>query len=317
MSANPIVSPSGKISTNRLVLISVPIVLIIFLILCGIWPHLKDVVSGVITYILGSMGLKGNEDRLAKVPRKEPAAEPSAGAAPEAEPDRPPLSPKVYEVETEPQDPDTTLQGTAAEAEPEPHRAALAPEAVSLILEFEGLDQPSRWPGAASGITIGHGYDLGYQRHFAEHWAGILEPTEIETLSYALGKRGTDARDIANLFRGIHITAAQARAVFERVTIPQQVAIAREFCGAAADRLPDLCFGAVVSLVFNRGPAVTGKNREEMRRVRDAIRFGDDGWREVPGYIRAMKRIWKGRDIERGMTRRREAEAAMFERGLA
>ena len=75
--------------------------------------------------------------------------------------------------------------------------------------------------------------------------------------------------------------------------------IAREFCGAAADRLPDLCFGAIVSLVFNRGPAVSGKNREEMRQVRDAIRFGDDGWREVPGYIRAMKRIWKGRDIER------------------
>lgn len=35
-------------------------------------------------------------------------------------------------------------------------------KALQMILNFEGMDQPSKWPGSSSGISLGHGYDLGY-----------------------------------------------------------------------------------------------------------------------------------------------------------
>jgi hypothetical protein len=44
-----------------------------------------------------------------------------------------------------------------------------------LILDFEGLNQPSKWPGGGSGITIGIGYDLGFVTvdQFESDWGRI------------------------------------------------------------------------------------------------------------------------------------------------
>jgi hypothetical protein len=39
---------------------------------------------------------------------------------------------------------------------------AFSDRALRLILDFEGLNQPGKWPGASSGITLGYGYDLGH-----------------------------------------------------------------------------------------------------------------------------------------------------------
>src|ERR1043165_7773563 len=53
----------------------------------------------------------------------------------------------------------------------------LREKAPNLIFEFEGIDQPSDWPGGASGITIGIGYDLGYESSgdFANDWQAAPE----------------------------------------------------------------------------------------------------------------------------------------------
>ena len=38
------------------------------------------------------------------------------------------------------------------------------------------------WPGGASGVTIGVGYDLGYQAGFAADWSDLLTPAQIARL---------------------------------------------------------------------------------------------------------------------------------------
>jgi hypothetical protein len=51
------------------------------------------------------------------------------------------------------------------------------------------------WPGGASGVTIGVGYDLGYQAGFAADWSDLLTPAEIARLKPWLGLKGQAAKD--------------------------------------------------------------------------------------------------------------------------
>jgi GH24 family phage-related lysozyme (muramidase) len=75
------------------------------------------------------------------------------------------------------------------------------------------------------------------------------------------------------------------------------------------ERLHPNAQAALVSLVFNRGNSLVGERRSEMRAIRDAVARSDH--REIARQLRAMVRLWRGTDIERGMTRRRNAEAAL------
>ena len=38
------------------------------------------------------------------------------------------------------------------------------------------------WPGGESGVTIGIGYDLGYQTSFDNDWSGLLTPADMSAL---------------------------------------------------------------------------------------------------------------------------------------
>ena len=80
------------------------------------------------------------------------------------------------------------------------------------------------------------------------------------------------------------------------------------------EELPADCFGALVSLVYNRGGGMGipgDERRAEMRLIRDAIRVRD--YSDVPEALREMKRLWPNAG---GLRARRDAEAALFERGL-
>ncbi len=189
--------------------------------------------------------------------------------------------------------------------------------ALHLILEAEGVDQPSHWPGGDSGITIGRGYDLGYEPTFARDWAGHLAPTEIAALTTALGRKGQDARAVAARFRDIHVSREAADAVFLDHSLPKYVQqTARAFPGFA--HLPLDAQGALVSLVFNRGAGMDGERRREMRAIRDIIAadpLGDNlraTLPEIAAQFRAMKRLWIGQGVD-GLLKRRDAEAALVE----
>jgi GH24 family phage-related lysozyme (muramidase) len=184
-------------------------------------------------------------------------------------------------------------------------------KAKRLILSFEGLDQPYKWPRGDSGISIGRGYDLGYvtPSEFAADWADYLPAETIERLKKVCGLKGESARRVATRFADIWITPESADAVFERNMLPKQMwRTIIAFPGV--EELPADAQGALVSLVYNRGTAMEGDRRMEMRTIRDAVKFGD--LVTIAKQLRSMKRLWIGKGLD-GLLRRRDAEAALVE----
>lgn len=188
-------------------------------------------------------------------------------------------------------------------------------KARKLILDFEGLNQPSRWPKGSSGITIGIGYDLGYVTvdQFESDWGPYLTADQLRRLKTAVGKRGTAAANRAAQFADITIKRADAEKVFVERTLPLH-ALRAELAFPGIGALPPDAQGALVSLVFNRGTSMEGPRRAEMRAVRDAVAAGDLA--AIAAQIRAMKRLWEGQGLN-GLIRRREAEARLVESSIA
>jgi len=176
-------------------------------------------------------------------------------------------------------------------------------KALKLILEFEGLDQPSEWPGGDSGITIGIGYDLGYEENLEDDWANYLSQAQIARLKTVIGLKGAKAQARASEFKDIHINRSDAEAVFTQSTLPDNIKQTRgAFPGF--DNLPLDAQGALVSLVYNRGTSVSGDRRREMLAIRDLVPQKD--LKGIADQLLAMKRLWP--DV-RGLQRRRDAEA--------
>lgn len=164
------------------------------------------------------------------------------------------------------------------------------------------------WPGAQSGVTIGVGYDLGYNSPdtIRTDWSPHLAEAVLARLVQCSGKKGQTAKAARAGVKDIVIEWPPALAVFEAVTIPRYTDLTRQaFPGF--DNLDPNCQGALVSLVFNRGAAMNGDRRKEMRTIRDLVPAKD--YQGIAAQFRAMKRIWIGTDIEKGMSRRRDAEA--------
>jgi GH24 family phage-related lysozyme (muramidase) len=187
-------------------------------------------------------------------------------------------------------------------------------EALALILDAEGLDQPSKWPGGSSGITIGVGYDLGFvtEDQFEEDWSPFLSGDEIDRLKDVIRLSGDKAAQRAREFGDIKIKRADAEQVFKERTLPLY-SQKTEDAFPGLDQLPAAAQGALVSLVFNRGPGMNGDSRREMRAVRDAVAEGD--LQEIANQIRAMKRLWEGKGLD-GLLKRRDAEADLVESAI-
>jgi GH24 family phage-related lysozyme (muramidase) len=184
-------------------------------------------------------------------------------------------------------------------------------KAKQLILEFEGKDQPGRWPGGGSGITIGIGYDLGYVTvdQFESDWEPCLPADALARLKTAIGKTGTAAKNRAPQFADIIIKPGDAESVFFNRTLPLH-ALRTEHALPGVTGLPGDVQGALLSLMFNRGTSMVGDRRLEMRAIRDAVPQND--LPEIARQLRNMKRLWAGKGLD-GLIRRREAEARLVE----
>lgn len=191
---------------------------------------------------------------------------------------------------------------------------AKCPEAIELVIGFE-ISSPAyynrylirpMWPGAESGVTIGVGYDLGHQVPpvIRRDWQGHPHTDELEQAS---GVKGQAARSLASGMKHIETTLRLASDVFEQSTVPRywQSAV-RAFPGIYG--LRPCAQGALFSLVYNRGSAMAGSTRQEMRAIRDeCVPMRDHQC--IADQIRRMERLWIGTTIENGMRRRRHAEA--------
>jgi len=189
---------------------------------------------------------------------------------------------------------------------------------------YERSERFPTWPGGASGVTIGDGYDCGYVTHdeLDADWKGRISDAMLAALHSVVGIKGAAAAAAARSLRGVvDIPWDVATAVFKQNDVPKFVGRCRATL-PNFDKLPPDCRGAIVSLAFNRGtswaiPIAKDPNQRflEMREIKQAMiaeRFD-----RIPAALRHMKRIWPpGTSGHEDLTRRREREAVLFEQGL-
>jgi hypothetical protein len=205
----------------------------------------------------------------------------------------------------------------------------LSKKSLDLILEFEVgggenyynkfLKSPA-WPGEQSGVTIGVGYDLGYvnKAEFSEDWKDL--PKDIfDRLYKVVGIKGYNAKNLIRGLKDISIPWELSLKVFNNKTVTKFYNLTKQTF-PNFDNLPEDAKGGLVSLVFNRGNSLEGDRRREMKLIRDGMKlvsvYDQKALSFIANQIRKMKRIWVGGSIEKGMSRRRDAEAKLIEESL-
>ena len=205
----------------------------------------------------------------------------------------------------------------------------LSKKSLDLILEFEVgggenyynkfLKNPS-WPGEQSGVTVGVGYDLGYvnKTEFTNDWKELPQK-DFDRLYKVVGIKGISAKDLIRGLKDISIPWDLALKVFNNKTVTKFYNLTRQTF-PNFDNLPEDAKGGLVSLVFNRGNSLEGDRRREMKLIRDGMKlvsiYDQKALSFIANQIRKMKRIWIGGSIEKGMSRRRDAEAKIIEDSL-
>ena len=191
-------------------------------------------------------------------------------------------------------------------------------EEVSSQATYTARYQHPEWPGGASGVTIGIGYDVGYATPmgFRADWTTIIPQDMVEALSEVVGLTGEHARvALASVRHRVTVPWDAAMHVFMEHDVPKWVATVEQHLAHCGELAPD-CLGALVSLAYNRGPSFerAGDRYAEMRTIKAlmASRHFD----LIPAQLRSMKRLWASASM-RGLVLRREHEARLFEKGLA
>lgn len=204
----------------------------------------------------------------------------------------------------------------------------LSQKALDLILKFEvgggqkyydkHLASPS-WPGGASGVTLGIGYDIGYEKNLREDFSKCLTYSQISRLERAQGLTGSRAKQAISGLRDIKIPWDCAVEVFNNVTIQKYIdETLKAF--PKSQFLPDDAFGALVSLVFNRGAQVDDSpRRKEMAIIKRILALGNDDIvdkydiKDISQAVRAMSRLWEDKDYsDNDLYDRRHQEADLI-----
>jgi hypothetical protein len=181
---------------------------------------------------------------------------------------------------------------------------------------YEKKYQRPEWPGVQSGITVGIGYDLGYntKEDIKRDWSPHLPPEVVARMMMFAGYTRQQAKELLPKARqGIVVPWDAAMAVFMSVSLPKFEKMVLRAC-PGSEKLPAGCFGVLAGLTYNRGPAgftSTGDRYREMRNIRAHVATGE--WDRVSQDLRDMKRIWPNVP---GLQRRREEEAMLWDASL-
>lgn len=199
----------------------------------------------------------------------------------------------------------------------------------SIIASSPGLDQLVRfeissaryynrklkypiWPRGESGITIGIGYDLGYNTpaEVERDWTGRIPDRDVQRLVRVVGLKGADAKRALWRVREVSVPLEAARRVFYESNLPRYAELThRAYPGI--ERLPADAQAMLLSLVFNRGTRMSGTRRREMKAIKDLVDRQDlDG---IASQVRLMKRLWE-RSALPGLHKRRDTEADLISR---
>jgi hypothetical protein len=186
----------------------------------------------------------------------------------------------------------------------------VADEISSEAYYGQHLSAPT-WPGGASGVTIGIGYDLGYRTRtaIASDWSPHLSEQTVQHLRAAAGIRGQDAKGVAKSLKqaGVRVPLDAAKHLFWAVTLPEFSSLTRKtFPGT--EELPPDAQAALLSLVYNRGGSLSGARRLEMANILEHVKNQD--LESIAKEIESMKRLWLGQGLD-GLLKRRDREAAL------
>jgi len=196
-----------------------------------------------------------------------------------------------------------------------------SPKALKLILNhevgggkkyYDKFLSSFTWPGGASGATIAIGVDCGYYTPTElRSIFDFLSEDQILLICTASGKTAQAGREYTKKLKEAKIIVDWENAVeiFNNLTWPKFSKLAERAFPGLAD-LCDDAYGAIVSIVFNRGTNMKGDSRIEMRNVRDLINKKD--YKKIAAEIRKMKRLWVGKGLD-GLIQRREDEALLVE----
>lgn len=204
-----------------------------------------------------------------------------------------------------------------------PSSRKLSKNAEDMIVRFEVTSpgaysqryQRPIWPKGQSGVTIGVGYDLRYaNRAFLDRDWPTMSAADKARLVAVLGLAGPAAEAAIPSVKSVVVPWPMAEAQFRRFLPYPTKETETAFPNCA--NMPDDCFGALVSLIYNRGSAMPAGSdrRREMREIRTAA--ATRAFDRIPPLIRRMQRLWPEPDA-RGLIIRREAEARLFESGLS
>lgn len=172
----------------------------------------------------------------------------------------------------------------------------ISQKSVDLTLYFESgntYDPTPEWPEGISGITVGHGYDLGYntQAQIKADWSDLVDVSILMLMQSVAGLKGQNAKAKLSLFKKVQIPKSAADQVFLERTLFR-------FGRQAYDTFPGLdklnpdAAGSIVQAVFNRGTSLDGTNRVEMLNLVPCVANND--LIGIANQLKNMTRLWDG-----------------------
>lgn len=203
--------------------------------------------------------------------------------------------------------------------------ATISDDAFNLIVTEEDSGQAYyirhyehfEFPGGASGPTIAIGYDCGYVTAAEAYtdWSGLVDATTLGAIQRACGIRGELAQSFVRV-RGSSVTITWDQAIkqFREREVPKWIKRVQAALPNTDQLSPD-SLGAIVSLTYNRGSGGyndPGPRYSEMRAIR--VLMASENFSKIPAEFLAMRRLWP---VGGDLWKRREHEAALFQKGLA
>jgi GH24 family phage-related lysozyme (muramidase) len=165
------------------------------------------------------------------------------------------------------------------------------------------------WPGGSSGVTIGIGYDLGYNRssQIQRDWSGKVTDVDLEKLKKVSGLKADKAKKQLSRLKAVKVSFESANSVFSESTLPRYAAATRK-AYPGIEKLHADAQTALLSLVYNRGSSFSGSRRKEMAAIKPLVLQKD--YAAIAEQIQNMKRLWQGKGLA-GLLKRRDDEAEL------
>ena len=189
---------------------------------------------------------------------------------------------------------------------------------LSVIVEFEVSSkalyerkfQRPIWPGEASGVTIGIGYDVGMtsKAEIKLDWEGWITDMDLMRLLTAQGIAGPNAKQLARSLSDVIIPFDVAEKIFYQSTLPRFAQLTRSTY-PGVQKLPADAQGMLLSLIYNRGPSLRGSRRKVMAAIKPLVSGGTANLGAIADQVESMARLWPDSP---GLQSRRRKEATLI-----